>query len=71
MTEPGIDELPAPEAAHLVGLSREQLIRLIQKGDLPGRRVPGVGWLADRKAAEDFAERRNAERTRTTARRAG
>ncbi len=64
-------ELPAAEAAVLLRRSRERVIRLIQTGDLPGRRVPGVGWVVDRKAAEDRAQRRDIEQTNTKARRAG
>ena len=45
-------ELTAVEAALQMGLSRERVIRLIQRRKLPGRRDPEAGWLVDRKAVD-------------------
>jgi hypothetical protein len=37
--------VPAPEASLRLGISREQLIRRIQRGDIPGV-LRGGRWLA-------------------------
>lgn len=38
-------EVGASEAALLLGVSRERLVRLIQRGQLKGRRDSQQGWL--------------------------
>jgi excisionase family DNA binding protein len=45
-------ELTAASAALRLRLSRERVIRLVQRGELAGRRDPERGWLVDRADVE-------------------
>ncbi len=44
--------LTAVEAAVILGVSRERVIRMVQRGTLAGRRDPERGWLVRRAAVE-------------------
>ena len=57
-------ELPAAEAALRLGMSRERLIRLIQNGQLEGRRDPRLGWLVGQAAVERLRRTHAAGRPR-------
>lgn len=59
--------LPAVEAAILLRISRERVIRLVQRGKLAGERHPSRGWLVSRRSAEEFARGRPAEGGTVTA----
>jgi hypothetical protein len=52
MTRKATQETPAAEAAPLLGMSRERIVRLIQTRRLKGRRDPERGWLVDGAALE-------------------
>lgn len=45
-------EVTAAEAAVRLGMSRERLVRLIQVGDLLGRRDGALGWLVSLRALQ-------------------
>jgi hypothetical protein len=47
----GAGEVPAAQAALRLGISRERLIRLVQTGELKGRRSER-GWLVELAALE-------------------
>jgi hypothetical protein len=51
-------ELPAAEGALQLGMSRERLVRLIQSGELAGRRDSDQGWLVAQAAVEQRLRRR-------------
>lgn len=63
--------LPAAEAAVLLRISRERVIRLIQTGAIPGRKIPDVGWVVDRLALEHLIGDQAADGRESKARRAG
>ena len=59
-------ELTAAEAAVRLGMSRERLVRLVQNGQLPGRRDPVQGWLVSAKAVATLQRTLTSERTTST-----
>ncbi|MDX2059500.1 MAG: helix-turn-helix domain-containing protein [Gemmatimonadales bacterium] len=47
-------EITATAAAVLLGLSRERVVRLVQRGQLRGRRTADGAWLVERAAVETW-----------------
>jgi len=52
--ERAFNELTATVVALRLRLTREQVVRRIQKGVLQGRLDPDRGWLVDRAAVADY-----------------
>ena len=55
------DEIAVADAAVRLRISRERVIRLIQVGQLHGRRDAARGWLVSEDAVAKFARRRSGE----------
>jgi excisionase family DNA binding protein len=55
------DELTATEAAMRLKISRERLIRLVQRGELQGRRDPERGWLVSQQDVTGHARAQHAQ----------
>jgi hypothetical protein len=47
-------ELTASVAAHNLGMSRERVVRDVQRGKLRGRYDAEQGWLVDADAVEEY-----------------
>ena len=53
-----LDEvIDAVQAAHLLGVGREHVVKLLQRGLLPGKRLTGT-WVTTRRAVEAYARSR-------------
>lgn len=62
------ERLVAPsEAARLLGLSRDTVVRLCESGQLAAQRTP-LGRLIDRQAVERLAQVRQAQQSQQAAR---
>jgi excisionase family DNA binding protein len=51
------EELTTREAAQIAGLSREQLLRRVERGEIEGR-WDGTRWWISRKSVEQYRRRR-------------
>ena len=49
--------LDAAEAARMLGLTRQHVVLLLQRGRLPGKRLTAT-WITTRKSVEDYARNR-------------
>ena len=47
--------IPVAEAAYQAGISRERLVRLIQRGRILGQRIAGR-WFAERTSVAEFVK---------------
>ncbi len=53
-----LDEVvDAAEAASMLGVTRQHVVLLLQRGRLPGKRLTAT-WITTRKAVEDYARHR-------------
>ena len=52
------DVIDAAEAAHLLGVGREHVVKLLQRGQLAGKRLTGT-WVTTRQAVDAYARNRN------------
>ncbi len=53
-----LDEVvDAAEAATMLGVTRQHVVLLLQRGRLPGKRLTAT-WITTRKAVEDYARHR-------------
>jgi excisionase family DNA binding protein len=53
VTKPKPEELSTREAAQLAGLSREQLLRRVERGEIKARYVDGR-WLVSRQSVIEY-----------------
>ncbi len=51
------DIVDAAEAACMLGVTRQHVVLLLQRGRLPGKRLTGT-WITTREAVEDYARHR-------------
>ncbi len=53
-----LDEIvDAAEAASMLGVTRQHVVLLLQRGRLPGKRLTAT-WITTRQAVEDYAQHR-------------
>ena len=53
-----LDEVvDAAEAASMLGVTRQHVVLLLQRGRLPGKRLTAT-WITTRKAVDDYARQR-------------